>query len=123
MSAHLGKVWRDAVWASDLCPRCKLVALALAHRMNADGETRSSQEHLARLSSYSVTTVRRTLAVLADGWLTVAWRARPSGRGRGYVYRGRLPIPDEPPSHCREVEALRQKQRGRGRLFRGGEPV
>ena len=60
---------RDEVWASGLCPRHKLVMLAVLHFMDDEG-ARPGLQQLSIAASMSRTTLSKILQVLVDyDWL------------------------------------------------------
>ena len=68
-----------------LSPSERLVALALADRMNQEGRCWPGYQDIATRTGYSVSTVGRCLETLCDGEQPLVLR-RSRGGGRGYIY-------------------------------------
>lgn len=78
--------WKDAVWASELDWRAKLLLLAYCEHMNAHGECRPGRPRLAAMTGLSESTVYRITRRLEGVWLEL--HRRP---GRTTRYRALLP--------------------------------
>lgn len=104
--------WRDQLWQSGLCPKHKLVALAIASYMSAESRAWPSYDSLARRCTMGRSTVVRAVKELREaGWVEVSrtTHAGPSG-GTSNVYRPTWPVDLEPPRHC--TDNLRRQAAG-----------
>lgn len=104
-------LWRDAIFEADTTPEAKLLCLAISYHMAPDGSSAfPGRKRLAKLTNYSLSTVKRHLRrAEADGLL---YRSR-SSQYTPYDYRPGFPgqvaagMEEKPsPETCGKVAVL-----------------
>ena len=109
--------WRDLLWGSELCPKHKLVALAIASFMSKESRAFPKYETLAERCTMGRSTVIRAVRDLQEGgWVKVsrADHPGPSG-GTSNIYEPDWPDDLAPPEHCRAKASTSSPGLMRGR--------
>ncbi|MBX3267180.1 MAG: helix-turn-helix domain-containing protein [Acidobacteria bacterium] len=116
--------WRDLVWAADLGPVEKLVALCIAEHANRLGECFPGQRRIARLTGFSEKTVSRALQKLDPilEFHNVPKRGRP---GKTAMFRFRQKETDSPFIKQTSSPFMPEKngRSGREKETRGAEKI